>query len=152
MQATLTPVALPELEGLTKTMRNGDPCLNLTAPVRVAVIDVAEPLADLDCGRPEQPPYTAALILVCQAGRPLGSIEIALHDPDITAAELESEVQASSPTGGTQGPKAAHEPPLPLARASVVVPTNFARPAELRRCLKSLSGARSPRLRGDRRR
>ena len=25
--------------------------LNLTAPVRVAVIDVAGPLADIDCGR-----------------------------------------------------------------------------------------------------
>src|SRR5580692_5602551 len=69
------------------------PLLNLTAPVRVAVIDVAAPLGDLDCGRPEQPPYTAAWILVCQAGRPLGSIEIALHDPVITAAELEREVR-----------------------------------------------------------
>jgi hypothetical protein len=41
--------------------------LNLTAPVRVAVIDAAGPLADLDCGRVEQPPYTAAWILVCRA-------------------------------------------------------------------------------------
>ena len=65
--------------------------LNLTAPVRVAVIDVAGPLEDLDCGRAEQPPYTAAWILVCQAGRPLGSIEIALRDPVISAAELERE-------------------------------------------------------------
>jgi hypothetical protein len=43
--------------------------LNLTARVRVAVIDVAGPRADLDCGRAEQPPYTAAWILVCQAGQ-----------------------------------------------------------------------------------
>src|SRR5580698_8709867 len=35
---------------------------------------------------------------------------------------------------------AAHQPPpLPLSRASVVVPTNFGRPAELRRCLKTLA-------------
>jgi hypothetical protein len=41
--------------------------LNVTAPVRVAVIDVAGPLVDLDCGRAEQSPYPAAWILVCQA-------------------------------------------------------------------------------------
>jgi GT2 family glycosyltransferase len=112
--------------------------LNLTAPVRVAVIDVAGPLADLDCGRAEQPPYTAAWILVCQAGRPLGSIEIALHDPVITAAELEREVRGQLGDAWDTGRPAAQEPPLPLARASVVVPTNFGRPAELRRCLKRL--------------
>jgi hypothetical protein len=113
--------------------------LNLTAPVRVAVIDVAGPLADLDCGRAEQPPYTAAWILVCQAGRPLGSIEIALRDPVISAAALEREVRRQLGDGLDRGPQAAPEPPLPLARASVVVPTDLARPAELRRCLKSLA-------------
>ena len=118
--------------------------LNLTAPVRVAVIDVAGPLADLDCGRAEQPPYTAAWILVCQAGRPLGSIEIALHDPVISAAELEREVRRQLGDGRSRGPQATPEPPLTLSRASVVVPTNFARPAELRRCLKSLAGLDHP--------
>ena len=113
--------------------------LNLTAPVRVAVIDVAGPLADLDCGRAEQPPYTAAWILVCQAGRPLGSIEIALRDPVISAAELEREVRRQLGDGWDLGPQATPEPPLPLARASVVVPTDLARPTELRRCLKSLA-------------
>jgi GT2 family glycosyltransferase len=112
--------------------------LNLTAPVRVAVIDVAGPLADLDCGRAEQPPYTAAWILVCQAGHPLGSIEIVLHDPVITATELEREVRGQLGDAWDTGRPAAQEPPLPLARASVVVPTNFGRPAELRRCLKRL--------------
>jgi GT2 family glycosyltransferase len=113
--------------------------LNLTAPVRVAVIDVAGPLADLDCGRSERPPYTAAWILVCEAGRPLGSIEIALRDPVISAAELEREVRRQLGDGGDGGQQATPEPPLTLARASVVVPTNLARPAELRRTLKSLA-------------
>jgi GT2 family glycosyltransferase len=112
--------------------------LNLTAPVRVAVIDVAGPLADLDCGRAEQPPYTAAWILVCRAGRPLGSIEIALRDPVISAAELEREVRRQLGDGRDRGPQATPEPPPPLSRASVVVPTNFAREAELRRCVKRL--------------
>jgi GT2 family glycosyltransferase len=107
--------------------------------VRVAVIDVAGPLADLDCGRAEQPPYTAAWILVCRAGRPLGSIEIALRDPVISAAALEREVRRQLGDGWDRGPQAAPEPLLPPARASVVVPTNLTRPAELRRCLKSLA-------------
>jgi hypothetical protein len=111
--------------------------LNLTARVRVAVIDVAGPLADLDCGRAGQPPYTAAWILVCQAGRPLGSIEIALRDPVISAAELEREVRGQLGDGWDRGPRATPEPP-PLSRASVVVPANFAREAELRRCVKRL--------------
>ena len=114
--------------------------LNLTAPVRVAVIDVARPLADIDCGRAELPPYTAAWIMVCKDGRPLGSIEIPLRDPVIAAAELEREVSRQLGDGWRQdGPVAHQPPPLPLSRASVVVPTNFARPAELRRCLKTLA-------------
>jgi glycosyltransferase involved in cell wall biosynthesis len=114
--------------------------LNLTAPVRVAVIDVAGPLADIDCGRAGQPPYTAAWILVCKAGRPLGSIEIPLRDPVIAVAELELEVSRQLGQEDGQRDLVAHQPPpLPLSRASVVVPTNFARPAELRRCLKSLA-------------
>jgi GT2 family glycosyltransferase len=113
--------------------------LNLTAPVRVAVIDVAGPLADIDCGRDEQPPYTAAWILVCKAGRPLGSIEIPLRDPVIAVAELEREVSRQLGQDRQRDPVAHQPPPLPLSRASVVVPTNFARPAELRRCLRSLA-------------
>ena len=114
--------------------------LNLTAPVRVAVIDVAGPLADIDCRRAGQPPYTAAWILVCKAGRPLGSIEIPLRDPVIAVAELELEVSRQlGPEDGQRDLVAHQPPPLPLSRASVVVPTNFARPAELRRCLKSLA-------------
>jgi GT2 family glycosyltransferase len=114
--------------------------LNLTAPVRVAVIDVARPLADLDCGRAGQPPYTAAWVLVCKAGRPLGSIEIPLRDPVIGAAELEREVSRQLGEEWRRDRPPAHQPPpLPLSRASVVVPTNLARPAELRRCLKALA-------------
>jgi GT2 family glycosyltransferase len=114
--------------------------LNLAAPARVAVIDVAGPLADLDCRRAEQPPYTAAWILVCKAGIPIGSIEIPLREPVISAAELDREVSRQLGDGWRRDQPAAHQPPpLPLSRASVVVPTNFARPAELRRCLKTLA-------------
>ena len=49
----------------------------LRSPVRVAVVDVASPLGDLDCTRPSPPPYTAAWILVCRSGARWEAIEIA---------------------------------------------------------------------------
>src|ERR1700744_4603002 len=111
--------------------------MHLTAPVRVAVIDVAAPLADLNCSRPESPLYTAAWILVCRAGRPLGSLEIPLRRPVITAAELADELHRQFGDSWIQPPD--HAAPAPLARASVVVPSNFARPVPLEHCLKSLA-------------
>jgi GT2 family glycosyltransferase len=111
--------------------------MHLTAPVRVAVIDIAAPLADLDCSRPESPAYTAAWILVCRAGRPLGSLEIPLRGPVVTAAELADELRRQFGDGWYQQPQ--HAARAPLARASVVVPSNFARPVPLERCLKSLA-------------
>ena len=101
------------------------------------MIDVAAPLADLDCSRPAAPRYTAAWILVCRAGRPLGSVEIPLRRPVITAAELSDELCRQLGDGWSQQPD--HAAPVQLARASVVVPSNFARPAPLERCLKSLA-------------
>jgi GT2 family glycosyltransferase len=105
------------------------------APVRVAVVDVASPAGDLDCSRSSAPPYTSAWILVCRSGYPLGTVEMPLHGTVITAAELEYEIhrqlgeaQAGALCDGT--------PTLP--RASVVVPCNFARPAQLRRCAERL--------------
>jgi GT2 family glycosyltransferase len=111
--------------------------MRLSAPVRVAVIDVAAPLVDLDCGRPGPAPYTAAWILVCRAGRPLGSVEISLRRPVITADELADELRRQLGAEWDQG--SARSAAVSPARASVVVPTNFARPAALERCLKSLA-------------
>jgi hypothetical protein len=56
----------------------------------------------------------------------LGSIEIALRHPVISAAELEREVRRLLGDGWDRGPQATPEPPLPLSRTSVVVPTKFA--------------------------
>jgi GT2 family glycosyltransferase len=110
--------------------------MKLTSPVRVAVIDVASPLGDLDCGRSEPTPYTAAWILACHCGQPLGSIEVPVRGARITAAELERELGRQLGAGWDRWP--ADRSSRPLARASVVVPTNFARPAQLRRCVRSL--------------
>jgi hypothetical protein len=60
--------------------------LNLTAAVRVAVIDVARPLADLDCGRAGQPPCTAAWILVRQAAKSINRADD--YPPGLARAEF----------------------------------------------------------------
>jgi GT2 family glycosyltransferase len=110
--------------------------MKLTSPARVAVIDVASPLRDLDCAR-SGPPYTAAWVLACRSGQPLGSIEIPLDGTRIPAEVLEQELRRQLGPALDQSPAAV--PARPLARASVVVPTNFARPDQLRRCVKALA-------------
>jgi GT2 family glycosyltransferase len=119
-------------EGLTS--------IGLPSPVLVAVLDVAEPIGDLDCSRPQAPPYTGAWILVCRSGHPLGTIEIPLHGTVIGAAELDRELHAqlgAALAGPPAGPPTG--PPVTLVRASVVVPSNFARPAQLRRSVQRLT-------------
>lgn len=109
---------------------------SLHSPVRVAVIDVAEPLCDLDCTRPLGPPYTGAWILVCNSGHVLGSIEIPVDCALITAAELKHELHRQ--LGETWSP--VHlDAAFPLStKISVVVPSNFARPDQLRRSVGRL--------------
>jgi GT2 family glycosyltransferase len=111
--------------------------MKLTSPARVAVIDVASPPGDLDCERAEPPPYTGAWILACHCGQPLGAIEMPLRGTRIPAQVLEQQLRRQF--GADLDRRPADRPPRSLARASVVVPTNFARPVQLRRCVKSLA-------------
>ena len=106
----------------------------LRSPVRVAIVDIADLPSNLDCMRQAEPPYTSAWILICRAGCPLGSIEIPLHGEVITAAELEHEVRRQLGDLETR----VRNDAVPLARASVIVPSNFARPAQLQRCVERL--------------
>jgi cellulose synthase/poly-beta-1,6-N-acetylglucosamine synthase-like glycosyltransferase len=106
------------------------------SPVRVAVLDLANPLSDLDCTRPSGPAYTAAWILVCRSGRTVGSITIPLNGTLITVAELRYELRHQLNEAKTRIPQI---DTLTLARATVVIPTNFARPDQLRRCVERLT-------------
>ncbi len=106
-------------------------------PMRVAVIDVDGPLTDLDCTRADTPPYAGAWILACRDGRPLGSVELPLRGTRVSAADLERELHdqlgeawSLKPYGGADAPT--------LLRASVIVPTDATRPAQLRRCVQRL--------------
>jgi GT2 family glycosyltransferase len=110
--------------------------VELRSPIRVAIIDVAEPLRDLDCTRQEEPPYTGAWILVCDSGYPLGSIEIPLAGTLITAAELKHELQRHF--SGTRSP-VDRDAEFALPRISVVIPSNLARVDQLRRCVARMT-------------
>jgi len=105
-------------------------------PIRVAVIDIAQPIVDLDCRRRQEPPYAAAWVLACRDGRPLGSVELPLEGTNISARRLERELRASLGDVWDRQPPA--DAP-PLARASVVVPSAMSRPEQLRRCVRSLT-------------
>jgi GT2 family glycosyltransferase len=108
-------------------------------PVRVAVIDVADPLSDLDCARTAEPPYAGAFILACRSGCPLGIVQMPLHGTRITAAELEHELRRQLGEAWSRESSCSHSSTAKLARASVVVPSIFARPAQLQRCVERLA-------------
>jgi Glycosyl transferase family 2 len=112
--------------------------MKMPGPVRVAVIDVADPLSDLDCARTAEPPYAGAFILACRSGCPLGIVQMPLHGTRITAAELEHELRRQLGEAWGRESSYARSDAAKLARASVVVPSIFARPEQLRRCVKRL--------------
>ena len=112
--------------------------MKMPDPVRVAVIDVTDPLSDLDCARPDQPPYASAFILACRSGRPLGIVEMPLHGTRISAAELEPELRRQLGEAWSRESSYSHNGAATLARASVVVPSIFEREAQLRRCVERL--------------
>ena len=105
-------------------------------PIRVAVIDTCEAIGDLDCRRDGESPYVAAWILVCRAGRPLGSIELPLEGSHISAERLEREISERFEDVATREP---HAPSAELPRASIVVPTAMSRLEQLRRCVRCLT-------------
>lgn len=109
--------------------------MSVPGPIRVAVIDVARPIVDLDCRREQEPPYASAWILVCREGRPLGSVELPLEGAKMPAQQLERELRAKLGDAWDREPDDAR----PLAPASVVVPTAMSRPEQLRRCVRSLT-------------
>jgi GT2 family glycosyltransferase len=109
----------------------------LRSPVRVAIIDVAKPIEDLDCTRSEQPAYTSAWILACRSGIPLGSVEILLNDSVISGDTLEYECRRQLDDGAWE---LSPNPKIDtLPRASIVIPTNLARPDQLLRCVECLT-------------
>ena len=123
--------------------------MSVPGPIHVAVIDVGQPIVDLDCTRVCDPPYAAAWILACRDGRPLGSVELPLHQRRIPGEQLERELRAKLGAAWDRGGRAGR----PAARAGHGRGSD--RDVATRAASELRSGpdrARSPRLRSDRRR
>jgi GT2 family glycosyltransferase len=110
-------------------------------PIHVAVIDVGQPIVDLDCTRASEPPYAAAWILACRHGRPLGSVELPLHQQRIPSEQLERELRTRL---GAAWHRGASQDARRLARATVVVPTAMSRLDQLRSCVRGLTDLDHP--------
>jgi cellulose synthase/poly-beta-1,6-N-acetylglucosamine synthase-like glycosyltransferase len=106
------------------------------SPIYVATVDIAEPIADLKCVRSLEPSYTAAWILICDSGYPVGCIELPVDGDVISAAKITHEVSRQF---GSRTAVARPTPVTPLPRISIVIPTNFARPDQLQRCAARLA-------------
>ena len=108
---------------------------NWRSPMYVTAIDIAEPIADVKCVRSVEPPYTAAWILVCDSGYPVSCIEVPIDGELISAETIKRELRRQI---GQAARPVRPNPAAILPRISVVVPTNFARPEQLLRCIEHL--------------
>ena len=116
-------------------------------PIRVATIDVARPLHDLDCTRGPGEHYGQAWILAVDDGRPLGMVQVTVDAPRIRAAELEAILRANLGTAwetARRGSIDARASKRRLPRATVVVPTVASRAEELVECVRRLSALDYP--------
>ena len=111
--------------------------MSVPGPIHVAVVDVAQPIVDLDCTRVCEPPYAAAWILACRDAQPLGSVELPVSQGRIPGEQLERELRARLGAAWDRGTAAQDTPRL--ARATVVVPTAMSRPEQLRSCVQALT-------------
>ncbi len=106
-------------------------------PARVVVIDVDE-LSAVACNHPAGGLYSAVWVLAVRCGQPLGMVEIEVSSPMIAAEELRLRLREE--LGQIWHLHVAKESnDLALPRATVVVPTNVSRPAELLACVARLS-------------
>lgn len=111
------------------------------SPIYVATIDITEPIAELKCVRPTLPSYTGAWILVCDSGYPIGCIYVPVEGDLVSAETIRAEIGRQ--IGQRTGP-ARRTPVTALPRISVVIPTNFGRPDQLRRCIAQLTDVDYP--------
>jgi GT2 family glycosyltransferase len=123
--------------------------LDTPGPIRVATIDVARPLSDLDCMRAPGEPYGQAWILAVDDGRPLGMVQVPVEAGSIPATELGALLRSGlGPAWTTAAPSDdgthAAAPGRPLPRATVVVPTIAARAEALVACVGRLSALDYP--------
>ena len=109
------------------------------APVRVAQVDLADPIRDIDCIRPDGSLYGAAWILVRHGGRPLGNLLLEVADGKVSAESLRDAIASTFPASPSLRSLSSA-----LPRVSVIVPTAMTRGEQLQACITSLDALDYP--------
>src|ERR1039458_6555300 len=113
------------------------PFPSVSAPMRIVIVDVAQPLADLDLRHPSGGTYKAVWVLAMRGDRPVGIATIPASSETLPADDLERHLRESLGEAfdldicGTNSEVA-------LPRASVIVATNVGRPEQLKTAIERL--------------
>jgi GT2 family glycosyltransferase len=108
------------------------------APVRVSIIDIEQPISDIDCRHPVAEHYRGLWILAVRGDSPLKLVEVPVVGPVLPSSDLADHLRRQLGElwdRPSQLPRA----DLPLPSIAVVVPTNLGRPEQLRSCVQSLT-------------
>ena len=68
---------------------------SVSAPVRIVIVDVARPLADLDLRHPSGGTYKAVWVLAMRGDRPVGIATIPVSSETLRADDLERHLRES---------------------------------------------------------
>jgi glycosyltransferase involved in cell wall biosynthesis len=123
------------LSGLLITHRRPSP--SVSAPVRIAIVDVAQPLADLDLRHPSGGTYKAVWVLAMRGERPIGIATIPVSSETLCADDLERHLRESLGEAFDLD-MCSTNLEVALPRASVIVATNVGRPEQLKTAVERL--------------
>jgi GT2 family glycosyltransferase len=108
------------------------------APVRVVIVDVAEPIPDIDTRHPVADCYRGVWVLAVRGDSPLGLVEIPVTGPLLSGPDVTLHLRNRLNGQWDRTSSTAHSQSL-LPSIAVVVPTNLGRPEQLRSCVQSLT-------------
>jgi len=100
--------------------------------VRIVIVDVAQPLADLDLRDPSGGTYKAVWVLAMRGARPIGIATIPVSSETLRADDLERHLRESLGEAFDLNVSSTNSE-VALPRASVIVATNVADRSSLRR-------------------
>jgi glycosyltransferase involved in cell wall biosynthesis len=109
-----------------------------SAPVRVAIIDIKDPIPDVDCRHPVAEYYRGLWVLAVRDDSPIGLVDVPVSGPVLRSSDLADHLRDQLDEQWNR-PSRIIRSDRPLPSIAVVVPTNLGRPTQLRSCVQSLT-------------